>query len=173
MIVTRPIDGVENLLIVKNFISKDEADVLIAGYEKLKTDEVAVFKSNALLSNVKNKIKKIMQEEFSEINTKHYTYYDMVSCRTKDSEDYSYMDPHIDGVPGTKKNNIRSVTCLLYLNSNFLGGELYYPELNFEYKPEPCSAVFHLGEMPFVHGVRRVTEGKRYHFGGNGFSDIF
>ena len=173
MIITRPIDGLKDLLIVKNFISKDESDVLIEGYEKLKTDEVAVFKSDVVLSDVKNKIKKIMEKEFPEINTKHYTYYDRVSCRTMESGDYSYMDPHVDGVPGVKQNNIRSVTCLLYLNSNFLGGELYYPELNFEYKPEACSAVFHLGEMPFVHGVRKVADGKRYHFGGNGFSHIF
>jgi len=68
-------------------------------------------------------------------------------------------DRHPDGSPhGTPWREWASI---IYLNSDFDGGEIYFPDRNgFEYKPVQGSIVFFKGEE--WHGVRAVTRGTRY-----------
>jgi hypothetical protein len=49
---------------------------------------------------------------------------------------------------------------VMYLNDNYVGGEIHYPVYDFTYKPIPGSMVLHSGFT--VHGVKKVTEGTRY-----------
>ena len=44
--------------------------------------------------------------------------------------------------------------------SNFEGGEIYYPDLNIEYKPEPGDLLIH--KATIKHGVKEVISGSRY-----------
>jgi hypothetical protein len=49
---------------------------------------------------------------------------------------------------------------VVYLNNEYSGGEIIYPDYGYQYKPVPGAAVFHEG---FVrHGVKKVTIGNRY-----------
>lgn len=49
---------------------------------------------------------------------------------------------------------------VIYLNSDFTGGELVYPELGVEYAPKRGSLVVHrAGEL---HGVNDIQDGMRY-----------
>lgn len=45
-----------------------------------------------------------------------------------------------------------------YLN-NFNGGEIFYPELDIEYKPEPGDLIIHPASMKYKHGTKTVLEG--------------
>jgi len=47
-----------------------------------------------------------------------------------------------------------------YPNEDFEGGEIYYPEYDYTYKPEANSLAFHSGMTR--HGVKKVTSGDRY-----------
>ena len=49
---------------------------------------------------------------------------------------------------------------VLYLNDDYEGGELFYPEYNHSYKPKRKDLVMHVGDI--IHGVRSVTNGIRY-----------
>lgn len=49
---------------------------------------------------------------------------------------------------------------VIYLNDDYIGGELYYPEYNYEYKPKRKDLVMHVGDI--IHGVKEVTSGTRY-----------
>lgn len=49
---------------------------------------------------------------------------------------------------------------VVYLNDDYEGGELYYPEYNHEYKPKRKDLIMHVGDI--VHGVKEVTSGTRY-----------
>ena len=42
------------------------------------------------------------------------------------------------------------------------GGELYFPELNWVYKPPPGSVVVYPTTVDYVHGVKPITHGVRY-----------
>jgi hypothetical protein len=48
---------------------------------------------------------------------------------------------------------------VVYFNK-FEGGEIYYPDLNIEYKPEPGDLLVHKANI--THGVKEVTSGPRY-----------
>jgi hypothetical protein len=51
---------------------------------------------------------------------------------------------------------------VLYLNDCFNGGEIYYPDLNLEYKPEAGDLLIH--HAMISHGVKKVIEGVRYSY---------
>lgn len=51
---------------------------------------------------------------------------------------------------------------VLYLNEDFVGGELYYSEKNLELPPKRGMLVIHPSTKEYTHGVREVTEGVRY-----------
>jgi hypothetical protein len=51
---------------------------------------------------------------------------------------------------------------LFYLNDDYEGGELYFPEQGIQFKPKAGSAYFFPGDMNYIHGVTEITSGVRY-----------
>jgi hypothetical protein len=51
---------------------------------------------------------------------------------------------------------------VLYLNDDFVGGELFYPNLNLELKPKKGMLVIHSAQSKYAHGVAEVISGIRY-----------
>lgn len=52
---------------------------------------------------------------------------------------------------------------VIYLNEDFEGGEIYFPNQNFVYKPKKYSAVFFPSAgTEHVHGITTVTSGNRH-----------
>jgi 2OG-Fe(II) oxygenase superfamily len=51
---------------------------------------------------------------------------------------------------------------ILYLNDNYDGGELYYPNKGIEYKPVKNTLVIHPSTEEYTHGVKAVSSGTRY-----------
>jgi hypothetical protein len=47
-----------------------------------------------------------------------------------------------------------------YPNDEYEGGEIYYPDYDYLYKPKPNSVAFHSGMTK--HGVKKVTSGERF-----------
>jgi predicted 2-oxoglutarate/Fe(II)-dependent dioxygenase YbiX len=67
------------------------------------------------------------------------------------------MGAHVDNAGDDFKNVFGAI---IYLNEDFEGGELYYPELDFRIKPKANSLVMH--DASLLHQVLEVTEGIRY-----------
>lgn len=63
-----------------------------------------------------------------------------------------------------KKNfKTKNFSTLIYLNSNFSGGELFFPQYdNLEIKPVENLAISFKGDTNHLHGVKMITEGIRY-----------
>ena len=51
---------------------------------------------------------------------------------------------------------------LLYFNADYVGGELYMPQHDFEIKPEPGMLIAFKGDQDHLHGVKVIEEGIRY-----------
>ena len=51
---------------------------------------------------------------------------------------------------------------LFYYNDDFEGGDLFYPQHDIVVRPKPGLAVFHPGDVNYLHGVSMVTSGYRY-----------
>lgn len=72
------------------------------------------------------------------------------------------MRPHSDY---GAKNEFpwRKYASIVYLNNEYIGGEVFFPQLNLEIKPRKGTLViFNGGEL--FHGVKEVLEGERFTF---------
>ena len=65
---------------------------------------------------------------------------------------------HYDG--GTLSK--RSISALVYLNSDFVGGELEFPNFKVKIKPEPGMLILFPSNFAYRHIAHPVTEGTKY-----------
>lgn len=56
----------------------------------------------------------------------------------------------------------RDFATVIYLNDDYGGGEIHFPNLGLELKPAPRTLIVFPGTLFFLHGVRRVTHGMRH-----------
>lgn len=66
------------------------------------------------------------------------------------------MHEHFDS---SRPNDIAT---LIYLNDDYEGGEIYFPEYDISIKPEPGDLLTFPDNPNFVHGVRPIISGIRY-----------
>tara|TARA_B100000214_G_scaffold5112_1_gene3815 strand:+ start:8251 stop:9594 length:1344 start_codon:yes stop_codon:yes gene_type:complete len=73
------------------------------------------------------------------------------------------QSPHADGeeVDGSAHRNYpwRKFGCILYLNDDYEGGELYLPQYGIQMRPKPGTLAFFPGNAKYLHGVKPVQEG--------------
>jgi predicted 2-oxoglutarate/Fe(II)-dependent dioxygenase YbiX len=75
------------------------------------------------------------------------------------------LTPHADAEnPGEDDHPFpwRDFASVLYLNDDYVGGEIHWPHKGMEIKPRPGMLAIFPGTYEFLHGVREVTEGVRY-----------
>lgn len=79
------------------------------------------------------------------------------------------QQPHADkeltsGPDAGKPNDFPyyDLSGLFYLNDDYEGGELYFPNQGIQFKPKPGAAYFFPGDKEFIHGVTEITSGIRY-----------
>jgi hypothetical protein len=75
------------------------------------------------------------------------------------------QDPHADKqLQNGEPNDFPwyDLAGLFYLNDDYEGGELYFPNQGIEFKPKPGAAYFFPGDVGYSHGVREITSGIRY-----------
>jgi len=73
--------------------------------------------------------------------------------------------PHIDNCEHDGRDNLtpwRHFGYVLYLNEDFDGGQLFYPNYNIEYEPKTAALAVHTAGPECMHGVREVTSGLRH-----------
>jgi hypothetical protein len=80
-----------------------------------------------------------------------------------------YQNPHADkelheGENRGKPNDFPyyDIAGLFYLNDDYEGGELYFPNQGIQFKPKRGAAYFFPGDMNYIHGVTEVLSGIRY-----------
>lgn len=184
MKITRPIDGVD-LVVVYDLIEKNklsilkeywlakhyydaessEAERLELIQSPLQSSEVLKYRAYGIIDEIKLASESIMHQEYPDLKLERFAYFDGLSVRSAAKQ--PYMKPHVDGPPEYNNPNhgINNLGANFYLNNDFEGGEIYYPELNFTFKPVPNSLVIHRGTPQFLHGVAEVTSGWRLSFG--------
>jgi len=56
----------------------------------------------------------------------------------------------------------RNYASIVYLNDDFEGGQIYFPDLGLAPPIRPGMLVFFPGTLDYLHGVSRITRGVRY-----------
>lgn len=178
----------DEILWVKNFLTKDDLDFVLKIIEESKQEDWEV----EYLSNLKNfclqkfgrdDVENLVAEGKFEItqnwsdknlNIKHHEkqniFYERLQTMVNNSDPSlilsglatiqrmqegvelkSHTDQHTDP-------SIRYAT-ILYINEDYQGGELFFPNLDISLKPNPGDMLFFPGDEKHEHGVRHVKEG--------------
>lgn len=73
----------------------------------------------------------------------------------------AYMGPHVDSTDKTV-SKAPTISIVIYINDNYEGGELSFPEQNITIKPEAASMVIFPSYPPYYHDPKPVTSGDKY-----------
>lgn len=65
------------------------------------------------------------------------------------------LNEHLD----SESNPLVAYACVIYVNDDFTGGELNFPELGFRYKPEAGALIVFPSKPGYLHGVLPVGAG--------------
>ncbi len=164
-------DNVSQIKYIKSFMPKDDA-IKISEYAKKNTEcfkefgngekEFTVHTYHGIEKNNKD-ILELMQSYAKKV----YEY--VVSTYDGPFEQFNEFKTHIAKfVPGngmhehfdsTRPNDIAT---LVYLNDDYVGGDIYFPEYDISFKPEPGDLLTFPDNPKFIHGVKAITEGIRY-----------
>jgi predicted 2-oxoglutarate/Fe(II)-dependent dioxygenase YbiX len=79
----------------------------------------------------------------------------------------SEMTPHSDNSwpDGDRKDHptsFRTWSGIYYINDDYEGGEIYFPELEWSFKPKADTLLMFPSSSKYIHGVNKVTSGTRY-----------
>lgn len=69
-----------------------------------------------------------------------------------------FLRPHID-TESAESNHIASI---YYINDDYIGGEICFPDFNINIKPKPNSLLYFPGNENYLHEVRKIIDGDRF-----------
>ncbi len=69
------------------------------------------------------------------------------------------MGPHVDGHEGASNNPVMSA--VIYLNDDYEGGTIDFPNHNLSIKPEAGSVVMFPSVQPFIHSPTEILSGEK------------
>ena len=162
----------EEIWVYRNFLSKEEASSLYEVCKSLKEDawhgeggsENTINFYNGRVTEVIPELRFVRERIASIVQGYNVTPSEtFVRMFEKDT-----MHEHEDscGEEGTNDRDdngtcaITKYGCVVYINDDFEGGELYYPDLNLSYTPSAGDLVIHGSRI--THGVAEVKSGIRY-----------
>lgn len=73
----------------------------------------------------------------------------------------SDMGAHVDSEDPTDTKH-PTISGVFYLNNDYEGGEIFFPNQNISLKPEAGSLLIFPSERPFFHHPTKITNGNKY-----------
>lgn len=163
---------------IPNFISSEASPKMIAYFESMaeRWGDIAFYGSSGMglmsndsqLSNyglpisffddLRDKFKEAVELVFErpvKANTSHAQKWDVGGFANPHSDNSDF-----EGNPNAFE--INKYVAILYLNDDYEGGTLYFPDHGIEFKPNAYSLVVFPGGVENVHGVNEITSGTRY-----------
>jgi len=178
----------EGIFLVKEYISKDTAKFLIdsisphlietprehvygdlMGEEIVSPHSVGTYTDSAnynvsidVYNGLLSSINSLVSEKFE---SAHKVIGYFFSCMTDGAINEIHMDncyKDENGEIHVAKKYLSKKSGLLYLNDDYEGGELVFPDQGLSIKPESGSLIFFEGDHKKPHGVNMVISGPRY-----------
>jgi len=164
----------KNIVIKENFISQDKLDFIMSSI-----DETVSWGSNSMagipdkvtnnLYQEKPEVHKILKEAIDQVQ-KEIEYHfgrpletNSAGIRRWDTGEFQPL--HADGEDTEGHPNeafIVDYGAVIYLNDDYEGGEIYFPDHGIELKPKAGTLVFFPSSTMYIHGVKEITRGSRY-----------
>jgi len=151
----------DKIKILDNFVDEKTCDHMVEVYKRLFENKPKHIDGRKLLTNPKDEelyeFLRVYMPKVCDVLGKPYYIRDLLlSIYEVGSE----LEPHIDFTEEELKN---SLGILFYFNDEFEGGEVYFTNFPFEYKPKKGTLlIFPCNNPEYKHGVKPVTSGIRY-----------
>lgn len=169
--------GFDNIRIIKNFVDPDDLAALQESAVKNSSgnnDKKYTLPQDSSILSIQKKYSDKIIENLEE----HYNGISKIRPRphftasiAAYSEGFELL-PHVDIVGYVQELGVRvdnaqdkwtgHISGMIYLNDDFEGGELYFPDWGISLKPKAGMFVSFPGSKYYVHGVKPVTAGKRF-----------
>lgn len=158
--------GPDSIKIIKNFVDKEELELLKKlcnfHYKYIKFSQVE--EANLLIFKYKEKIKNTVEKIFG-FKVEHddlANEMNLLMNYLNGRKPNFATDIHTDTLTDIE-NNIKyawsgHISNLLYLNDNYSGGELYFPQHKMKIKPEPGMLVSFPGNWFNRHGILPASD---------------
>lgn len=137
----------------------------VFGYQKTiwnnSVDESLLESSNTILAQYLKKAKNFLIE--ASLDYAKFFNINNISYSSMDISKYipgKAMGPHVDSDGAPETNAV--ISAILYLNDDYEGGELYFPNQNITLKPTSGTVVIFPSISPFLHQSLILKNGFKY-----------
>jgi len=166
------IGNISEIKYIKGFMKKNDAS-LIYDYAKNHSEKFSEYgndrkeflTNNQIFNKDMNKNVQLLMQQYAKMvynfvvnqysETSFLPFIPELTHIAKFSDGDS-MHQHFDV---SRPNDIAT---LIYINDNYEGGEIFFPEYDLFIKPESGDLVTFPDNEKFVHGVKKVINGDRY-----------
>lgn len=147
----------EGVYEIENFLTEDQQNIFLSCAKEEDGWETPSFGNTVKKMNDKvfleaKKVFESVESLFIDFEFLKKSFY------VRRLQNRQFMWPHQDKSDSDDSDIVFGI--VIYLNDNFEGGELVYPELNLRVKPKPRSIFIH--DASHKHQVFPVTMGSRY-----------
>ncbi len=158
--------SVENIQYIEDVLPKEEHQILLDYIRSAQSWKEQPWKAITIESeDLPEEILKVLNKVFEIVYKKSVDLYDVAINPFHKSalhivkfvKDF-YLAPHVDTL-SSEGNHIASV---YYINDDYTGGEINFPDHNLEIKPKPNSLIIFPGNENYLHEVRTIVDNDRY-----------
>ena len=164
--VTKIGNSVENIQYLDDVLPQEKHSVLLNYAKNSKSWQVEPWQAQIVTSeNLPKEIFEMLNKIFEFIYKKSTDFYDVKINPfnkhelhlVKFQKNFS-LNPHVDTL-SDEGNHIASV---YYINDDYEGGEINFPDHNLNIKPKANSLIIFPGNENYVHEVRKIIDKDRY-----------
>jgi hypothetical protein len=159
-------NSVENIQYIEDVLSKDEHEILLKYAKNAESWTKQPWEAQTIESqNLPKEILEILGKAFEIVYKRSTDLYDVAINPHREPRTHIvkfvkgfYLVPHID----TLSSEINHIASVYYINDDYTGGEIYFPDHGLEIKPKPNSLIIFPGNENYLHGVREIIDNNRY-----------
>jgi len=168
-----------NIFIIENFLTEEEHSYVISLINK---SEESLW-NNTTVKQIKEKYKNNLEEMQMALESRNQFWDDKIfkindeqfwkslTKKVNDFFDNKYEINPMYAIQRQQPNTFLKIhfdqgnnpdlekAVIIYLNDNYNGGELFFPDHNFEIKPPAKSMIIFPGTENYMHGVKEVLDG--------------
>jgi hypothetical protein len=160
----------DKILMVDSIASKEELDIIVNTAENMDIWD------NTIIGNIwNNRVSNFIELRYLSPETFNLIFDIQNRFLVKVSEFYNVRvqppNPSIarwfvgnEQAPHYDKKSYPNydIGSIIYLNNEYEGGEIYFPQHDIEIRPVAGNAFAFPGDEHYMHGVRKITSGCRY-----------
>jgi hypothetical protein len=159
-------NSINNIQYTENVLSQDEHKQILDFVKTRESWTIQPWDSKVIIFhempkeilNSLNKVFTLAYEKSKNFYDIKINFFEDLSLNLLKFEKDFYLKQHID-TESSESNHIASV---YYINDDYTGGEINFPNYKLKIKPKPNSLIVFPGNENYLHEVVEITSGDRY-----------